>query len=97
MRVHDVLIGPKVTEKSVQSVNTTNVATFLVHPGSNKDQIAAAIESAYDVKVAAVRTTTRKGKSKRRGKKGRYVQLSDQKIAYITLKSGTINAFPSAV
>jgi len=61
----NVIIKPLVTEKSTHQQNTRNAYAFQVHPLANKQQIKNAVEKIYEVKVADVRTMTRKGKPRR--------------------------------
>lgn len=61
----NVIIKPLVTEKSTRLQELANTYAFQVAPGANKHQIKQAIEQLYDVKVADVRTMTRKGKPRR--------------------------------
>jgi large subunit ribosomal protein L23 len=61
----NVIIKPLVTEKSTHQQATRNAYAFQVHAGANKHQIKTAVEQLYDVKVADVRTMTRKGKPRR--------------------------------
>lgn len=93
MRINDIIIKPHLTEKAVGKTKST-VYPFEVAILSSKDQIRAAIESLFSVKVNRVRTVTRKGKLKRAGKKMLKKQLPDRKIAYVSLKSGSIDIFP---
>lgn len=93
MRINDVIIKPHITEKGIGKTKTT-VYPFEVALSSSKDQIKHAIEALFSVKVSQVRTATRKGKQKRVGKKMLKKQLPDRKIAYVTVKTGTIDVFP---
>jgi large subunit ribosomal protein L23 len=61
----NVIIKPLVTEKSSHQAAVRNTYSFEVAPDSNKVEIKAAVEALYSVKVAAVRTLTRKDKPKR--------------------------------
>jgi large subunit ribosomal protein L23 len=54
-----------VSERSMDLVNKLNVYVFKVHPEANKDQIKAAVEEIFKVKVVAVNTANRKGKPRR--------------------------------
>ena len=66
MDASQVIIRPVVSEKSyVLAAN--DKYTFRVHPDAHKTQIRQAIESLFDVKVVAVRTSSVKSKPKRRG------------------------------
>jgi len=55
-----------------------------------------AVESMFKVKVASVRISIRNGKEKRVGRKMQKVSKPDLKIAYVTVKEGTIDIFPKA-
>jgi large subunit ribosomal protein L23 len=61
----NVIIKPLITEKSTHQQTTRNAYAFHVHPEANKHQIKDAVEKLYNVKVADVRTMTRKGKPRR--------------------------------
>jgi large subunit ribosomal protein L23 len=60
----DVLLAPVVSEKTY-SLLDENKYTFLVHPDSNKTEIKIAVEKIFGVKVTAVNTINRKGKTRR--------------------------------
>lgn len=60
----DVLLAPVVSEKSYALIED-NKYTFLVHPDANKTEIKIAVERIFDVKVTAVNTLNRKGKTRR--------------------------------
>ncbi len=57
--------------------------TFLVDTSAGKDEIKKAVEAAFSVKVAVVRTQNRKGKFRRRRIQGGW--RSDTKRAIVTL------------
>ncbi len=61
-----VIIRPVVSEKSYV-LAAANKYTFRVHPDAHKTQIRQAVEALFDVRVAAVRTSSVKSKPKRRG------------------------------
>ena len=86
----DVIVRPVVSEKSYNLIDQGKY-TFEVDPRSNKTEIKQAIEQIFDVKVAAVNTMNRKGKTRRTrfgmGKR------KDTKRAIVTLRSGTIDIF----
>lgn len=92
MLLTDYIIKPIITEKSVAKKNT-NVVAFEVALQSTKQHVTQALTALYKVKVAAVRTVIRKGKEKRRGRKGMIIKQPDRKIAYVTLREGTIELF----
>ena len=79
----DVIIKPLVTEKSTHQQNTRNTYAFEVNAAANKHQIKLAVESLYKVKVADVRTMTRKGKPRRT--KYKLATTSDWKRAIVAL------------
>ena len=88
----DILKAPVVTEKSVLLKEATSeegdaqVLTFRVDKKAGKDEIRAAVEEIFGVKVAKVRTVQYEGKMKRRGRyEGR---RASWKKAYVTLKAG---------
>ena len=60
----DVLIAPVVSEKSYGLLDN-NKYTFVVRPDANKTEIKIAVEKIFDVKVTAVNTQNRKGKTRR--------------------------------
>lgn len=86
----DVIIAPVVSEKSYSQLDEGKY-TFLVDPRSNKLEIKQAIESIFDVKVAAVNTANRAGKRKRT--RFGWGARKNTKRAIVTLKEGTIDIF----
>ena len=63
-----------------------NTVAFRVRPDANKVEIRSAVESVFNVKVAAVRTASFEGKLKRMGRhEGR---RRDWKKAIVTLQPG---------
>ena len=80
---HQVLLQPLVTEKGTHQFTRHNAYPFQVNPWANKDQIRAAVEELFNVRVVKVRTQNRLGKSRRyRFKIGR---LPNWKKAIVTL------------
>ncbi|HAB12901.1 MAG TPA: 50S ribosomal protein L23 [Planctomycetaceae bacterium] len=67
LEAYQVILRPVVTEKSMEQSqdNELNAYTFEVHQQAAKDQIRAAIEELFDVRVVAVRTQKRQGKPRR--------------------------------
>ena len=85
IRHYDVIVSPAITEKSTL-VSDQNQVVFNVARRATKPEIKAAVEALFGVKVTAVNTLLRKGKTKRfRGIAGRQ---SDVKKAYVTLAEG---------
>ena len=85
MELLQVLKRPIVTEKST-ILHESDKYAFEVMPNSNKVQIKAAVEKAFDVKVTAVNTITVPGKTKFRGR--RRIHTSPWKKAIVTLQPG---------
>jgi len=88
----DILKSPVVTEKSVLLKEATSeegdaqVLTFRVNKKAAKDEIRAAVEEIFGVKVDKIRTVNYEGKMKKRGRhEGRRASF---KKAYVTLKAG---------
>ncbi len=84
-QIYDVIVSPVITEKSTMA-SEHNQVLFNVAKTASKPQIKEAVERLFDVKVKAVNTLVRKGKTKRfRGRPGRQ---SDVKKAVVTLEEG---------
>ena len=66
--VHDVLIRPVISEKSVAQTERNNY-TFAVARDANKFQIKDAVQTQFKVDVLGVRVLTVKPKEKRRGRR----------------------------
>ena len=92
MNARDIILAPVITEKSVSAMADKKY-TFRVADGSNKIEIAKAIEEIFGVKVAKVNTISMKGKKRRMGRYEGYT--SDWKKAVVTLTedSKTIEFF----
>jgi large subunit ribosomal protein L23 len=84
-RHYDLIVSPVITEKATIA-SDSNQFVFKVRREATKPQIKAAIEKLFDVKVTAVNTLLRKGKSKVfRGMRGKQ---QDVKKAVVTLADG---------
>ena len=87
-----ISVIPRVSEKAyAQSQN--NVYVFNVPLTANKQEIAAAVEAQFEVKVERIKTLVQSGKAVRfsRGK-NRYpgtTNRKDNKKAYVTLAAGS--------
>ena len=85
IRHYDVIVSPSITEKSTM-VSEYNQVVFNVALTATKPQIKAAVEALFGVKVTAVNTLRRLGKTKRvRGFVGKQ---KDVKKAIVTLAEG---------
>jgi large subunit ribosomal protein L23 len=89
----DVLIAPIVSEKTYALIDD-NKYTFLVRPDANKTEIKIAVETVFGVKVTAVNTINRKGKTRRtRNGEGK---RKDTKRAIVSVAAGqSIDIFSS--
>ena len=84
-RHYDVIRSPIITEKATR-LSEQNKVVFRVADDASKDEIAAAVEELFKVKVTKVNTLNVKGKTTRvRGIAGR---RSDIKKAIVTLADG---------
>ncbi len=84
-KMYDTLVRPVITEKSMLSSEAGKV-TFLVPLNASKDEVKAAVEAIFNVKVNKVNTIRQFGKEKRF--KGYIGQRSDYKKAVVTLAEG---------
>jgi large subunit ribosomal protein L23 len=85
LRHYDVIVSPAITEKSTL-VSEYNQVVFNVAKTATKPEIKAAVEALFGVKVTAVNTLLRKGKTRRfRGFAGK---KKDVKKAIVTLAEG---------
>ena len=85
LRHYDVIVAPVITEKSTM-VSDHNQVVFKVAPKATKPEIKAAVEALFSVKVTAVNTIVRKGKTK--VFRGNFGSQSDVKRAVVTLEEG---------
>ena len=83
---HDIVRRPLITEKGTDLTTQRNAYTFMVAPYANKVQIKQAVEQLFSVKVTGVRTMTRHGTLKGRGKAK--VRRPDWKRAVVSLADG---------
>lgn len=82
---YGVIVSPVITEKATNN-SAFNQVTFRVQKNATKPAIKTAVEKLFKVKVKAVNTHNRQGKTKRfRGKVG---FRSDVKFAIVTLAAG---------
>ena len=85
VRHYDTIVAPVITEKATIA-SESNQFVFKVARNATKPQIKEAIEKLFDVKVTAVNTLIREGKTKAfRGVRGRQ---QDMKKAIVTLADG---------
>jgi large subunit ribosomal protein L23 len=83
--LYDVILAPVITEKATIA-SEHNQVVFKVRKNATKPQILEAVERLFNVKVKAVNTLIRAGKTKRfRGIAGKQ---NDMKKAIVTLEDG---------
>lgn len=87
-----ISVIPRATEKAYAQSLSGNVYVFNVPLTANKQEIAAAVEAQFEVKVERIKTLVQNGKAVRfsRGK-NRYpgtTTRKDSKKAYVTLAAG---------
>jgi large subunit ribosomal protein L23 len=90
-RLYQVLLSPRVTEKTTLVGEKSNQYVFHVVPDAKKSEVKGAVELLFDVSVEAVRIINVKGKAKayrmRPGKR------SDWKKAYVRVQEGQVIDF----
>jgi len=84
--LYQVLLAPRMTEKTVAASESSNQYVFKVAKTATKNDIKAAVQALFEVKVDQVRTVNVKGKQKNFGR--RAGKRSDWKKAYIRLAEG---------
>ena len=80
----DIIIAPVITEASMAAIAQKKY-TFRVMKKVNKQEIAAAVEELFGVKVAKANTINVRGRSKRMGLHSG--KTADWKKAIVTLKA----------
>jgi large subunit ribosomal protein L23 len=85
VQLFEVIRRPLVTEKNTV-LQASGKYAFEVAGASNKEQVKAAVEKAFKVKVTAVNIMTVRGREKRVGR--RKVTTTPWKKAVVTLKPG---------
>ena len=81
---HQVILRPLITEKATHQSSHHRAYPFEVNPWASKDEIKAAAEELFGVRVEKVRTQNRQGKKRRfRFRVGR---LAHWKKAIVVLK-----------
>jgi large subunit ribosomal protein L23 len=83
---YEIIRRPLITEKTNIQKEIANQLTFEVDRRANRIEIKRAIETAFKVRVASVKTMQVKGKVKRRGRN--IGKRRDWKKAIVTLMPG---------
>ena len=86
MNQYEIIKRPLITEKTNIQKEMHNQLSFEVDRRANRIEIRRAIESIFNVRVAAVRTAQVTGKIKRRGRI--LGKRRDWKKAVVTLRPG---------
>lgn len=86
-RLMNILRAPVISEKSSAAQQDKNTLVFKVLKDATKNEIKAAVETLFNVKVEAVRTLNFQGKVRRTARG--FGKRSDWKKAYVTLPEGT--------
>jgi large subunit ribosomal protein L23 len=90
-RLYQVILAPRVTEKSTYVGEDSNQYVFHVVNDAKKSEVKGAVELLFDVNVESVRIVNVKGKSKsfrmRPGKR------SNWKKAYVRVQEGQVIDF----
>ncbi|MFZ5426019.1 MAG: 50S ribosomal protein L23 [Thermodesulfobacteriota bacterium] len=87
MSYANILIKPLISEKATKAKEESNQVIFFVAPKANKIEIKAAVEEAFNVKVAEVNVVRRRPlKRTRHGRPTGHV--AGYKKAYVTLAEG---------
>ena len=81
-----ILRSPVITEKAAIVRGKENSYVFEVHPDSNRQEVKAAVEKIFKVKVRAVRTVN--CLKKQRGARNRQPLGLTWKKAYVSLEKG---------
>ncbi len=92
LEAHYILRKPLLTEKSTSLMEDLNVYAFEVGRRASKDDIKAAVESAFGVKVLKVTTQVRKGGS-RRFRYGKVAENSWKRAMVRVAEGDTIELF----
>ena len=87
-RLYQVLLAPRVTEKTTRVGELSNQYVFRVTNTANKQEIKSAVEELFEVNVEAVRIVNVKGKSK--SFRQRPGTRSDWKKAYVRVQAGQV-------
>jgi large subunit ribosomal protein L23 len=80
---HQIIVRPLITEKGTHQSTHRNAFPFEVNQWATKDEIKAAVEELFGVRVEKVRTQHRQGKKRRY--RFRVGQMANWKKAIVTL------------
>ena len=87
-----VIVGPRLSEKTVGLGESNNVYTFLVRRDATKYQVRDAVKSLYNVTPVEANIVNKKPAERMVGSRNRTKHVQGEKKAYVYLKKGdTIN------
>ena len=92
MQAHYIVKRPILTEKSTFTMNEGKQYAFEVDRSATKDQVKAAVQHIYNVRVLSVNTQVKKGKH-RRVKYGLTIEPSTKKATVRLHPEDTIELF----
>jgi len=87
-RLYQVLLSPRVTEKTTRVGEHSNQYVFHVVRDANKSEVKGAVEMLFDVNVESVRIVNVKGKNK--AFRQRLGRRSDWKKAYVRVQEDQV-------
>ena len=73
-----ILLAPVISEKSTEVGDKRRTAVFRVAADASKEEIRAAVEKLFEVKVNKVGVVSVRGKSKRFGRRGRTARFLEE-------------------
>lgn len=88
LSIYDIIKKPVGSEKAYLLNSRMKKLVLLVHPKANRVMIKQAVEAIFNVVVEKVNTQMRKGKRRVVGRKETFGTL--KKVAFITLKEGSV-------
>ena len=94
-RLCQILLSPRVTEKTTRVGESSNQYVFHVINDASKSEVKGAVEMLFDVSVESVRIVNVKGKKK--SFKMRPGKRSDWKKAYVRVQEGQVIDFLGGV
>ncbi|MBT3145896.1 50S ribosomal protein L23 [Neptunomonas phycophila] len=86
-RLYKVLLGPHISEKATIVADSSQQVVFRVAKDATKQEIKAAVEELFNVKVDGVNVLNAKGKTKRTARG--LGKRSDVRKAYVRLSEGS--------
>ena len=93
LKYYDIILKPVITEKSMNAMAEKKY-TFLVRPEANKVQIKEAVEKMFEgTKVKSVNTSSKDGKTRRRGVTVGKTAQTKKAIVQLTAESKEIEFF----